>query len=94
MSVFQVVNMQAGSPALRRPKPEAGTRIGNGQVSLGGVDGRSTAARRYRELAAALADHLGEPPTAPQEMLIRRAAQLAAWCEIAEAAFAVARIST
>ena len=80
--------MPVPSPALRRPKPEAGTRSGNGAITLEGVDGRSWGARRYRELVADLVDHLGGEVTAPQEAIVRRAAQLMVWSEAAEAAYA------
>jgi len=89
MSVFQAVNMPPSSPALRRPKPEAGTRIGNGQVSLGGVDGRSTAARRFREVVAQLAADLGGDPSQAQLAIIGRAATLLVWCEMQETRFAL-----
>jgi hypothetical protein len=47
---------------------------------------RTHGGRRFKELCADLADHLGDDPTAPQFAIIRRAAALGVWCEQAEAA--------
>ena len=81
--------MPATRPALAKPKAMAGTRQGNGCLLLEGVDGRSWGARRFRELVADLAEHLGGGAiTAPQEAIVRRAAQLMVWSEEREAAFA------
>jgi len=52
---------------------------------LQGVDMRTHGGRRFKELCADLADHLGDTPTAPQFAIIRRAAALGVWCEQAEA---------
>ncbi len=80
--------MPPTSQALTKTKPTGGTREGNGRAILPGVDGRSWHARRFRELAADLASHLGDEMTPPQEAIVRRAAQLMVWCEAAEAAYA------
>jgi hypothetical protein len=52
------------------------------------VDGRTNGGRRFRELAADLAQHLGGHPTPPQQAIIMRAAALAIWCETQETALA------
>ncbi len=69
-------------------EPHGRDALGQRGGGASGVDGRSWGARRYRELAADLAAHLGNDVTAPQEAVIRRAAQLQVWCEEREAAFA------
>lgn len=72
---------------IAKTKPEAATRQGNGRAVLPGIDGRSWGARRYRELAADLTEHLGGEPSIPQQAIIRRAVQIQVWCEACEAAF-------
>jgi hypothetical protein len=73
---------------IAQPSPNNRTRAGLGREMLPGVDGRSWAGRRYREVAADLVAHLGGEATVPQEALIRRIAQLIIWTEQQEAAFA------
>jgi hypothetical protein len=70
------------------PPIQARTRIGTGSTPLAGVDGRTHGGRRFRELAADLAQHLGGHPTPPQQAIIMRAAALAIWCEGQETALA------
>ena len=53
---------------------------------LDGVDGRSVIARRYRDILAQLTSDIGGDPSEAQSIIIRRATQLAVWCEQAEAA--------
>ena len=66
-------------------KPEARSRVSNGKdLFLDGVDGRSVIARRYRDILAQLTSDIGDPSEA-QSIIIRRATQLAVWCERAEA---------
>lgn len=62
-------------------KPEARTRVGNGNAVLQGVDGRSAVFRRYREILASLVSDMGGDPSEAQEQIARRAASLAIWCE-------------
>jgi hypothetical protein len=81
-------NKPAARRKLERPKTERSTRTGTGSALLEGVDGRSWHARRFREICADYAEHLGGDPTAPQQAVIRRAAQLEVWAEAAEAAYA------
>ena len=65
----------------RRPEP-----ISNGKdLFLEGVDGRSVIARRYRDILAQLTSDIGGDPSEAQSIIIRRATQLAVWCEQAEA---------
>jgi hypothetical protein len=70
------------------PKPQAGTRRGNGSSLLSGVDGRTLQARRFKEIFTNLAQDMGGDPTEAQKAIAARAATLAVWCEQAEAEFA------
>lgn len=79
-------------PAIAYALPTASTRVGNGSALLDGIDGRSAGARRYRELLFKLNGELSlelarakRRMTAQQELLLRRAALLAMWCENTEA---------
>ena len=67
-------------------KPSARSRVSNGKdLFLEGVDGRSVIARRYRDILAQLTSDIGGDPSEAQSIIIRRATQLAVWCEMAEA---------
>lgn len=66
------------------PKPEARTRVGNGNAVLNNVDARSIVFRRYREILASLVSDMGGDPSEAQEQIARRAASLAIWCEQAD----------
>jgi hypothetical protein len=79
-------------PAISYARPTASTRIGNGSALLDGIDGRTAGARRYREILFQLNGELKlelskakRRMTAQQELLLRRAAFLAMWCENTEA---------
>ena len=75
-----------GLPAKTIAKPEARSRVSNGKdLFLEGVDGRSALARRYRDIFAQLTQRHGGDPFEAQSIIIRRATQLAVWCEQAEA---------
>lgn len=71
-----------------KPKPQAGTRQGNGRLVLSGVDGRTTSARRFKEIIATLSADLDGDLTEAQKAIAARAATLAVWCEAAETGFA------
>ena len=63
------------------------SRLTNGSsLHLGRVDGRSAAARRWRDLYAALMAAVGKPVTEAQRQLVRRAVTLAILAERSEAA--------
>ena len=65
------------------------SRVSNGKtLFLEAVDGRSPMARRYRDVLADLVSDLGGDPTEAQSLIARRAATLAVWCEMEEAALA------
>ena len=71
--------------ATRLAKPSARSRVSNGKdLFVGGVDGRSAYARRYRDILAQLTSDIGGDPSEAQAIIIRRATQLAVWCEMAE----------
>jgi hypothetical protein len=76
--------MPSDSAAITTPKPTARSRIGNGNAILPAVDGRSGAMRRYKEVLAALISDMGGDPSAAKEIIARRSATLAVWCEQAE----------
>lgn len=80
--------MSNESNAKAPPKPNFATRQGTGSALLPGVDGRSTMARRYRELVTTISDDLGGDLPAAKQAIVNRAATLIAWCEQAEAEFA------
>ena len=80
--------MSKSSPAIAPAKPNFSTRQGNGSALLPGVDGRSTMARRYRELVGSMSDDLGGDLPAAKQAIVNRAATLIAWAEQAEAEFA------
>jgi hypothetical protein len=85
--------MSLTQPQGTRPKgvakPEARSRVSNGKdLFLDGVDGRSVLARRYRDILAQLTSDIGGDPSEAQSIIIRRATQLAVWCEQADAAAA------
>src|SRR5262245_11379694 len=83
-----VIDMSEASPTIAAKKPRARARVTNGSQLLDGVDGRSAAARRYRDVLAQLVADLGGDPTEAQSIIARRAATLAVWCEGEEAAMA------
>ncbi len=65
----------------RPPKPMFGTRRGNGNITLAGVDGRSLLARRFREITTNIEADLGGDLTEAQNVILARAATLACWAE-------------
>ncbi|WP_303810173.1 hypothetical protein [Sandarakinorhabdus limnophila] len=80
--------MTDDSRHIAGPQRQARTRLGNGTSPIANVDGRTHGGRRFRELAADLAHHLGGSPTPPQQAIIQRAAALIIWCEGQETALA------
>jgi hypothetical protein len=72
-------NKYEPSQRLALPRRAFRTRVANGSIILNGVDGRSLIARRFKELAAAIAlDLAGELDelTEAQRQLIRTASGL------------------
>ena len=79
-------NRAIPSRATRLAKPSARSRVSNGKdLFVGGVDGRTAYARRYRDILAQLTSDIGGDPREAQSIIIRRATQLAVWCDQAEA---------
>ncbi len=70
--------------------PTARTRVTNGAVAIGGVDGRTLWARRYKDVVALHASDLGgaDLMSEAQKALVRRAATLVVELERLEARFA------
>ena len=80
------IGLANGSRSKSVAKPSARSRVSNGKdLFLDGVDGRSAIARRYRDILAQLTSDIGGDPSEAQNIIIRRATQLAVWCEQAEA---------
>jgi len=78
--------MATDSKPTAPPKPEFSTGLTPGR--LPGVDGRSWAARRYRELVHRMASDLGDDLPTAKQAIVCRAASLITWTEQAEAEFA------
>ncbi len=72
------------------PKTKGRSRMSNGTAVLAGVDGRSTWARRLRDLITLHTNDLGGPEnvSAAEASIIRRAATLTVELERLEARFA------
>jgi hypothetical protein len=86
--LFEAVRMPDESPASSARKPEARSRVTNGKELLANIDGRSTEARRYRDLCLSFADDCGgaEALTEIQRSLVRQAAALTVQSEKLQAA--------
>jgi len=82
--------MPGQNTGLAERKPTARSRVSNGSDLLPGIDGRSTTARRYRDILAALASDQGGPErlSEARAQLCRRFAALAVQAEAIEAALA------
>ncbi len=72
--------------AAARKQPYARSRVGNGKALLAGIDQRSLPYREYQDTVADLVAHLGNAPTAAEEVLIEEAAGLVVWCRQARLA--------
>lgn len=81
--------MPADSLPKGPSKPEFRSRASNGKdLFVGQVDGRTSLARRYRDILGQLVADLGSDLTEAQAQIARRAVTLAVWSEQAEAAMA------
>jgi hypothetical protein len=76
--MFEVGPLSEESPASSARKPTARSRVTNGKELLANIDGRSTEARRYRDLCFSFADDCGGAAglTEVQRALVRQAAAL------------------
>ena len=75
-------------PTLAKPSRTTRSRITNGStLHLGFVDGRTEAARRFRDVLVEIASDLGGSDTLSegQRQLARRAAMMSVQCETLEA---------
>jgi hypothetical protein len=79
--------MQTDRSTIAAKPPTTRSRITNGRDLVAGADGRSAAARRYRDLMAQMIDDLGGDATVSevQRQLVRRAAGLMIQGEATEA---------
>lgn len=86
----KAVGSVADSPSIAAQKPSHRSRVTNGTALLANVDGRSTWARRMRDLMALhLSDLGGEAAvSAAEKSIIRRAATLTVELERMEERFA------
>lgn len=77
-------------PATAPQTPAQRSAVANGsRLFMEGVDGRTTLARRYRDLVGLITRDLGgDEPSQTKQQLIRRAASLSVWCEQQEAKMA------
>src|SRR6476659_5552343 len=82
----------ADSTPIDVPKPQGRSRMSNGPAVLPGVDGRSTWARRLRDLIGLHLSDLGgnDAVSEAERSIIRRAATLTVELERLELAFALA----
>jgi hypothetical protein len=76
--MFEAFRMPDESPVSSARKPTARSRVTNGKELLANIDGRSTEARRYRDLCFSFADDLGGAAglKESQRALVRQAAAL------------------
>jgi len=86
--MLAAARMPDESPVSSARKPEARSRITNGKELLANIDGRSTEARRYRDLCFSYADDCGGASalTEVQRALVRQAAALTVQSEKLQAA--------
>ena len=77
--------LSLGSFAPRRsPTVPPEDRVTNGRSPFVEADARGPWARRFKDLCALYADHIGGNPTVPQQSLIRRIATIDIECERVE----------
>jgi len=84
-------NLSAARPGSGRAKAQARSRVSNGADILPGVDGRSGLARRYRDIASAIAADQGGADRLSEArlQLVRRFAAAACLAEGMEAKLAL-----
>ena len=89
-------NLSDANSTMTITKPTARSRLTNGSSLLSGVDGRSTWARRMRDLIELHTSDLGgvDACSNAERALVRRAACLSLECELLESQFATDGQST
>jgi len=83
--------MSAEATAIRSSSENNAARTRAGKVrlrTLGDIDARTAAFRRFKELVASYTSDLGGDLTTAQSAIIQRAVSLQVWLEDAEAAYA------
>lgn len=77
-------SLRQGTSAITERPLTARSAVTNDPLFLRGVDGRSMVARRYRDIAIALADDLGgqDRISEPSKILVRQAAALTVQVEV------------
>jgi hypothetical protein len=80
------------TPVVTRMSRRARSKVTNGGTFLGDIDGRSNLARRYRDILSQLTSDAGSDPSEAQNLILRRAATLGVWCELAEVKMAHRRV--
>ncbi len=77
------------STEIAKLKPRGRSRVSNDSSKfIVPIDGRTVAARRYRDVTAQMVRDIGGDPSEAETAIIRRAGTLIVWCEEAEAAMA------
>jgi hypothetical protein len=72
-----------------RHKPRGRSRATNDSSKfIVPIDGRTVAARRYRDVTSQIVQDIGGDPSEAEAAITRRAGTLIVWCEEAEAAMA------
>ena len=82
--ICRVTNLMCDRSHIAKPSPKSRSRVSNGSAVLN-ADGRSTAARRYRDVLNELISDIGGDPSGAQTAIARRASALCVVLEQAEA---------
>jgi hypothetical protein len=82
------MSLPDSTSVVTRMSRRARSRVSNGATFLEHVDGRTNLARRYRDILSQLTSDAGGDPSEAQSLIMRRAATLGVWCELAEARMA------
>jgi|SRR5665811_1458852 len=80
-------NLSDVGPTIAETKPTARSQLTNGSQMLPGIDGRSSTARRYRDLVKAYADELGGEASLSEteRAMVRQAAAMVVRSEAMQA---------
>lgn len=72
---------------LEKPPSKTRSRVTNGSALLAGLDARTAPVRRYKDLYQQFVGDIGGAPSAAQDAIARRAAQLCVVLEQSEARY-------